>query len=287
MKTTLFRTLLSALLITFLAQYANAQGIVINKTNGQKIYYKASEVESVGVYGYGENPGPDPQDGKKYTVNGVEFVMVYVEGGIFRMGWDEDVESDEYPEHNVTLTSFCIGETEVTQELWNAVMGSNPSHFIGDKLPVESVSWNDCQMFIEKLNALTGKNFRLPTEAEWEYAARGGKLSKGYKFSGGDELFNVAWCADNSSEKTHEVATKQANELGLYDMTGNVWEWCQDWYGNYSGQPQYDPSGPEIGLYRVFRGGAWSSSENGCRTVYRNDDEPTFIYNALGLRLAL
>lgn len=187
----------------------------------------------------------------------------------------------------MTLTSFCIGATEVTQELWNAVMDSNPSCFDGDKLPVERVSWNDCQIFIEKLNALTGKNFRLPTEAEWEFAARGGNLSKGYKYSGSNELFDVAWYDDDSFDTTHEVATKQANELGLYDMNGNVWEWCQDWYGPYGAKPQYDPVGPTTGLYRVFRGGAWGSSENGCRLTYRNDDDPGFVYNALGFRLAL
>ena len=287
MRTNLFRTLLSALFIVFLAEYADAQGIVINKTNGQKIYYNASEVESIGVYGHGEKPGPEPQDGKTYTVNGVDFVMVYVEGGTFRMGFGDDPESDEAPDHNVTLSSFCIGTTEVTQELWKAVMGSNPSSFTGDKLPVENVSWHDCQSFIEKLNALTGKNFRLPTEAEWEYAAQGGKQSEGYTYSGGDVLSDVAWVVDNSSDKTHEVATKQPNELGLYDMNGNVWEWCQDWYGSYGPQSQYDPSGPETGLFRIFRGGAWGSSSTSCRITYRNDDEPTFTYNALGLRLAM
>ena len=250
MRKNLFRTLLSALFIVFPAEYADAQGIVINKTNGQKIYYKASEVESIGVYGHGEKPGPEPQDGKTYTVNGVDFVMVYVEGGTFRMGFGDDPESDEAPDHNVTLSSFCIGTTEVTQEL-------------------------------------TGKNFRLPTEAEWEYAAQGGKQSEGYTYSGGDVLPDVAWVVDNSSDKTHEVATKQPNELGLYDMNGNVWEWCQDWYGSYGPQSQYDPSGPETGLFRIFRGGAWGSSSTSCRITYRNDDEPTFTYNALGLRLAM
>ena len=189
-------------------------------------------------------------------VNGVSFTMIAVEGGTFIMGATSEQGSDAYdnekPVHNVKLNSYYIGETEVTQKLWKAVMGKNPSKYKGDKRPVEQISWNDCQEFIKKLNQLTGKNFRLPTEAEWEYAARGGNKSKGYNTIG-----NVAWYTSNSSSQTHDVKTKQANELGIYDMRGNVWEWCQDWYGSYNGSLQINPTGPTSGSTRVCRGGSW------------------------------
>ena len=184
--------------------------------------------------------------------------MVFVEGGTFKMGAKGKVPLNEKPAHQVTLTSFSIGRYEVTQEEWQAVIGSNPSYFKGAKRPVESVSWNDCQEFIRKLNAMTGKHFRLPTEAEWEYAARGGNRSRGYKYAGSNDLNSVAWYEDNSGNQTHEVGSKQPNELGLYDMSGNVTEWCQDWYDSkyYSSSPQSNPQGPSSGTYyRVIRGG--------------------------------
>ena len=227
-----------------------------------------------------------------FTVNGVSFTMVGVEGGTFTMGatseqGTSDPYDDEYPTHSVTLSDFAIGETEVTQELWKAVMGSNPSYFSGTNLPVEHVSWNDCQTFITKLNQLTGKNFRLPTEAEWEYAARGGNKSKGYKYAGSNNLNDVAWYSDNSSSRTHPVKQKQANELGLYDMSGNVWEWCQDWFCNYSSGAQTNPTGAASGSYRVLRGGSWYYSARLCRVSFRNYNAPTFYSDDLGLRLAL
>ena len=191
-----------------------------------------------------------PEEGTgTFTVNGVTFTMIAVEGGTFQMGatseQGSDAESDEKPVHSVTLSDYCIGETEVTQELWEAVMGSNPSGFSGyPQRPVEKVSWNDCQEFITKLNQLTGKNFRLPTEAEWEYAARGGNKSQGYKYSGSNTIDNVAWYYSNSASRTHDVKTKSPNELGIYDMSGNVWEWCYDWYGSYSSGSQTNPTGP-------------------------------------------
>ena len=189
--------------------------------------------------------------------------------------------------HNVTLNDYSLGETEVTQALWVAVMGSNPSSWQGDNLPVEKVSWNDCQTFITKLNQLTGKTFRLPTEAEWEYAARGGSKSQGYKYSGSNTLGDVAWYTGNSSSKTHEVGTKQANELGLYDMSGNVWEWCQDWFGNYESSAQTNPTGASSGSNRVRRGGSWIGAARSCRVTYRGDRTPTSTDYYLGLRLAL
>ena len=227
-----------------------------------------------------------------FTVNGVSFDMVEVEGGTFTMGATAEqtgVFGDEKPTHQVTLPSYYIGKTEVTQELWQAVMGSNPSNFTGTNLPVEKVSWDDCKTFIAKLNALTGKNFRLPTEAEWEFAARGGNKSRGYKYCGSNTLSDVAWYVDNSDNKTHPVAAKTPNELGIYDMSGNVLEWCNDWYSStyYTSESQTNPTGPDSGSSRVRRGGSWNYSENTCRVSYRGNTTPSFRYNYLGLRLCL
>ncbi len=225
------------------------------------------------------------------TVNGIKYNMVWVEGGTFRMGATSEQGSEAYdrekPVHSVTLSSYCIGKTEVTQALWKAVMGTNPSLFKGDNLPVECVSWDDCQAFIRKLNVLTGQNFRLPTEAEWEFACRGGNNSRGYKYSGSNYIDNVAWYRDNSGDKTHPVATKSPNELGIYDMSGNVSEWCSDWYGDYSSGAQTNPKGPYGGSHRVSRGGSWRSLAGYCRSSNRNYYYPTNRYNILGLRLAL
>ena len=242
---------------------------------------------------------PDEPQTETFTVNGVTFTMVAVEGGTFTMGTSDD-DTDAYdwekPAHDVTLSSYSIGQTEVTQALWQAVMGSNPSYFKGNlQRPVEKVSWNDCQTFITKLNQLTGKTFRLPTEAEWEFAARGGKQSQGYKYAGSNTIGDVAWYWDNIPSQTsgnagygtQTVATKAPNELGLYDMSGNVWEWCQDWYGSYSGDAQTNPVGPSTGSYRVHRGGCWSGYAGYCRVSFRIDLTPTGAGNDLGLRLAL
>ena len=225
-----------------------------------------------------------------FTVNGVSFKMIGVEGGTFQMGATPEQESPydgEKPVHSVTLSSYSIGETEVTQALWKAVMGGNPSEFIGDNLPVEQVSWNDCHTFITKLNQLTGKTFRLPTEAEWEYAARGGDRSNGYQYSGSNDLDEVAWYLDNSSSTTHPVGTKQANELGIYDMSGNVCEWCQDWYGYYNSSSQTNPTGPASGIGRVYRGGACNNTDM-CRTACRSSYTPGDTdYSLWGIRLVL
>ena len=221
----------------------------------------------------------------------VSFKMMPVKAGTFTMGATSEQEnpySDEKPVHSVTLTEdFYIGETEVTQELWEAVMGSNPSYFNGTTRPVERVSWNDCQQFIDKLNEQTGKKFRLPTEAEWEFAARGGNKSKGYQYSGSNNLDDVAWYWDTSDETTHPVKTKKSNELGIYDMSGNVWEWCQDWFGDYSSGVQTNPTGPTTGSDRVFRGGSWYGSAFSCRSSLRYNSSPGSSGYNLGLRLVL
>ncbi len=281
------------------------------------------------------------------TVKGVTFKMIRVQGGTFTMGatpeQGSDALKDAKPAHRVTLTSYYIGETEVTQQLWEAVMGSNPSRFAAKKTdvsrssydafvadakqlntkrpgtvriptrqewdaamvtikgslkrPVEQVSWDDCQIFIQKLNQLTGKNFRLPTEAEWEFAARGGNKSRGYKYSGSNDINSVAWCWENAGKDldktdpnrgTHDVKTKQPNELGLYDMTGNVYEWCQDWYnGSYSSSSQSNPTGPTSGSCRVERGGSWVEDASCCHVARRGSSFPYEMGDALGLRLAL
>ena len=217
--------------------------------------------------------------------------MVYVSGGTFTMGatseQGSEADSDEKPTHSVSVSSFYICKYEVTQALWKAVMGSNPSNWKGDNLPVETVSWNDCQDFIRKLNALTGKNFRLPTEAEWEFAARGGNKSRGYKYAGSNNIGDVAWFYGNSGNKTHVVGTKSPNELGIYDLSGNVWEWCQDWYGNYSSASQTNPTGASSGSDRVLRGGSWSRVAGDCRSSIRRYDAPGNNYISNGLRLVL
>ena len=224
-----------------------------------------------------------------FTVNGALFEMVRVEGGTFRMGATSeqggDAERDEKPVHRVKLNTFYIGKTEVTQALWQAVMGSNPSHFKGADLPVENVTWYDCQNFIQKLKSLTGQKFRLPTEAEWEFACRGGNNSRGYKYSGSNYIDNVAWYDGYSG--AHPVGTKAPNELGIYDMSGNVWEWCSDWYADYTSYSQTDPTGPQSGSYRVSRGGSWDGSARGCRSSRRIILNPTYRNFNLGLRLAL
>ncbi len=238
--------------------------------------------------------GSSSPSGNTITIpvkNGINIEMVKVEAGSFNMGATPEMQDpleDEKPVHRVTLTNnYYIGKYEVTQALWKIVMGSNPSDFKGDDLPVETVSWNDCQDFISKLNAMTGKRFRLPTEAEWEYAARGGKKSRGYQYSGSNTIGDVAWYAGNRSSMTHAVGTKQPNELGIYDMTGNVWEWCQDRSGSYSSSPQTNPIGAVSGAGRVYRGGSWGNSVGFCRTSYRGFCIPDNRRYSMGLRLVL
>ena len=196
---------------------------------------------------------------------------------------------DEKPVHSVTLSDFFISKTEVTQKEWKEVMGNNPSSFKGDNLPVETVSWNDIQKFIKKLNTKTGLNYRLPTEAEWEYAARGGvktQNSASQKYSGSNNIDEVAWYYSNLGSKTHSVGGKKANELGIYDMSGNVWEWCNDYDSSYyKNSPKNNPQGASSGSYRVYRGGCWSYSAKYCRVAFRYNNYPDYSRNFLGFRL--
>ena len=223
--------------------------------------------------------------------NDITIDMVKVEAGTFMMGATSEMMNpnyDEKPVHQVTLTNdYYMGKYEVTQALWKAVMGSNPSAFNGDYLPVEMVSWDDCQAFIGQLNNMTGRKFRLPTEAEWEYAARGGTKSRGYQYSGSSNISDVAWYDGNSGSKTHPVGTKQANELGIYDMSGNVCEWCQDCYDSYVSSSQTNPTGAVSGARRVNRGGSSYYNAGNCRSSYRYYDASDDRYSDLGLRLVL
>ena len=227
-----------------------------------------------------------------FNVGSVWFDMIFVKGGTFQMGATEEQGSEaaahEFPVHEVTLSDYYIGQIEVTQRLWQTVMGSsnNPSTIKDSNKPVNNVTWEECQVFVEKLSQMTGYYFRLPTEAEWEFAARGGNKSKGYKYAGSDNLSDVAWYSGNSGGTTHTFATKQPNELGIYDMSGNVWEWCYDWYGPYSAEAQVDPTGPETGEYHMYRGGGWTYVENDCRVTRRRQTE-SYNKEFLGLRLAM
>ena len=238
---------------------------------------------------------PKPFNTFTETVNGVRFKMIAVEGGSFEMGaisnHHDESNDDEVPLHQVTLSNYYIGEVEVTQELWKAVMGNNPSHYKNAKNPVEQVSWTQCQEFVKKLNKLTNKQYSLPTEAQWEYAARGGQLSKNYMYSGSDNLNDVAWYGayedESIKQETHNVALKQPNELGLYDMSGNVHEWCLDWYGDYPNSSQVNPKGPSGGEHRVMRGGNWYRKPVHCRVSSRNHSKPSYTNRCLGFRLVL
>ncbi|MCQ2323358.1 MAG: formylglycine-generating enzyme family protein [Paludibacteraceae bacterium] len=229
-----------------------------------------------------------------FTVKGVTFEMVKVEGGTFTMGATSEqgngADSDEKPTHLVTLSDYYIGKYEVTQELWEAVMGNNIRTYYGSTIPMENISWDDCKNFISKLNSLLssqlgGKHFALPTEAQWEYAARGGSESRGYKYSGSSTISNIAWYFNNGGRSSHTVGMKMPNELGIYDMSGNVWEWCQDWYGSYSSNSQTNPTGSASGACHVARGGSYLNDAWDCRVS--NRDEVPAYRNNIGFRLVL
>jgi formylglycine-generating enzyme required for sulfatase activity len=225
--------------------------------------------------------------------------MVFVKGGTFTMGCIAEQGSgcynSEKPAHSVTLSDFSIGKYEVTQAQWLAVMGGWPgrwnvpdtAHGLGDSYPAYYVSWEDVQRFIDVFNKKTGKRYRLPTEAEWEYAARGGQQAHGYSYSGSNTVGGVAWYSENAGYATQAVGTKQPNELGIYDMSGNVWEWCSDWYGSYSSGAQTNPTGPATGFDRVNRGGCWNGDGTSCRVAYRSCNYPRYCNNYIGFRLVL
>ena len=234
-----------------------------------------------------------PPESSDYTESKYGIEMAYVKGGTFIMGCTPEqettcVDDNEKPTHQVALGDFYIGRYEVTQAQWKAVMGenNNPSEFKGDNLPVENVSWEDVQFFISRLNSQTWRVYRLPTEAEWEYAARGGSRSLGHRYSGSDDANKVAWYYENSERRTHPAGTREANELGIHDMSGNVYEWVSDWYGNYNGRPQTNPTGPSMDSLRVIRGGSWDSDASNTRVSYRSGIAPEAGYYILGFRLA-
>ncbi len=269
-------------------------------TKGEQALVKATLEKASSVrYISGVNDSLTPFSSNSYpnnsdllfTVNGVSYTMIFVEGGSFQMGAlekQDDAFNNEEPVHNVTLNSYYLSETEVTQELWEAIMGNNPSFFKGKTLPVEQVNWDDCQEFIQRLNQMTGRNFRLPTEAEWEFAARGGKKGKNNKYAGSDFIDCVAWYSENTNDKgTKGVKLLQPNELGMYDMSGNVFEWCSDFYGDYTKKSRTNPQGPSKGKSYVLRGGCWYYYAGGCRVSARNSSTPDTRSNYIGFRLCL
>jgi formylglycine-generating enzyme required for sulfatase activity len=240
---------------------------------------------SDGVAEATNNPAKAAQVKTMFTAN-----VSDIAGGMFKMGCTSeqgsDCYDDEKPAHQVTVSSFRMGKYEVTQAEWEAVMGTNPSYFKNcPTCPVEQVSWEDVQLFLQKLNGLTGGRYRLPTEAEWEYAARGGNRSNGTKYSGSNDISGVGWYDGNSGNKTHPVGEKAANELGLYDMSGNVYEWCSDWFGDYSSSAQTNPQGPSSGTCRVLRGGGWDYDARLSRVSCRGSGTPGARYGYYGFRL--
>ena len=249
------------------------------------------------------NQSPQPRTPQNFVENagcGLNMKMIYVEGGSFRMGataeQGSEAESGELPVHTVQLESFYIAECEVTQAQWEAVMGTTiyrqrdladaswPIYGVGADIPMYYISWDDAQDFCRELSAMTGRTYILPTEAQWEYAARGGKHSKGYKYSGSYMADTVAWYRSNSG-KANPVKQKRANELGLYDMSGNLNEWCYDWYGSYSSSPQNNPTGPSLGKYRVCRGGDWYNNARDCRVSNRICSTPADRGGNFGFRV--
>jgi len=269
------------------------QSLVIREFEEKDIYSKLSA-----LFELEEN-----KERAKTALKAIKDNMVFISGGTFQMG-SNNGDDDEKPVHSVTVSDFYMCATEVTQSQWEAVMGNNPSHFKGSNLPVEQVSWNYIQEFLQKLNKMTGENYRLPTEAEWEYAARGGNKSKGYEYAGSNNVGEVAWYWKNSGDKelngdweidkiidnnckTHPVGQKQPNELGLYDMSGNVWEWCNDLYAEdyYNNSPTNDPQGSNSGSYRVLRGGDSYYDSNLLRCSLRFSSDPSYSFNYFGFRV--
>lgn len=234
------------------------------------------------------------QSNRRIIVSGnVSFELVFVEGGVFQMGTDESNYKDEKPAHRVSLSSYYIGKYPVTQRLWEEIIGYEQSYFRGASRPVEQVSWEESQDFIRKLNKITGESFRLPSEAEWEFAARGGRYSQGYQYAGSDKLKQVGWYEENSTNETKEVGQLLANELGIHDMSGNVYEWCSDWFSDeyykicHQKGVVENPMGPNKGRHRVTRGGRYFRRPVDCRVVYRNYVHPENRSDNIGFRLVL
>ena len=279
----------------FFKDQSNKQMFFYDYVTGDKFTRTFPEnVFTMGKSGYLNAPTAEAYSGweaeklyKDIEVYNETIRMIRVEPGTFMMGSVTTTSSDEMPVHQVTISKpYYISETEVTQAVWYAVTGNSPSYYSGNNRPVERVSWNDCQTFITKLNAHTGMTFSLPTEAQWEFAARGGNMSKGYTYSGSNKIDEVAWYIVNAYDKNlkhQDVKKKKPNELGLYDMSGNVCEWCQDYYGSYTESAVVDPTGPSTGSYRVSRGGSWSYSATSCSCSSRDYCNTT--YSVLGLRL--
>lgn len=299
MKRIQLKIFLTSLFLAFGVLASYAQGVVVYKKDGTKVRVPYEMLDSISTYDYGDT-SETVGGNKVFTVNGVTFTMVFVESGTFTMGATAEQQEpfdDEKPPHRVTLTKdFYIGETEVTQALWKAVMGFTPTasgsqwsteRGLGDDFPAYYISYKDVQQFISQLNSLTGAQFRMPTEAEWEYAARGGSKSKGYQYSGSNNIGDVAWYDGNSGSKTHAVKTKKANELGLYDMSGNVLELCSDWKGDYTSSSAVDPTGADSGGWRVYRGGSWDYYARFCRVAIRFGYGPSDRRYDFGFRLAL
>ena len=230
------------------------------------------------------------QDNPEASEELLEIPMVKVEGGTFMMGATEEqmsvADSCEMPARTITVSSFQISKYEITQAQWEAVMGTKPSYFTGDNHPVECVSWKEAQEFIEALNEKTGKHYRLPTEAEWEYAARGGNKTHNYKYSGSNNLNEVAWYSKNSGNKTHKIGSKKPNELGIYDMSGNVWEWCLDRFAPYTGDSLVNPK-VEVKADPVLRGGSWRADAVRARVSDRYHYYATYPDAVIGIRLAM
>ena len=297
MKKNLFAIFASALFAT--AAMAQVNPCDVNYDN------KVNTADVVAIYNNiidGTTPTKPEMEELNFEINykgaPLYLVMKPVEGGTFMMGGTGEqvgADDDESPAHLVTLSSYYMEMTELPQAFWESVMGSNPSNHQGAFYPVENVSWNDCQTFISKLNTKLkdqlpeGMIFRLPTEAEWEFAARGGKKSMHYQYSGSNDIDEVAWYYSNSDGETHYAAIpqKKGNELGLYDMSGNVWELCHDRYGDYRSEAQTNPAGPTSGSNRVIRGGSWGYKSIYCRTTYRLPQAPAGTSPDLGFRLVL
>lgn len=271
-------------------QWINAIGKPYDKF--EKLYTNIRNIIPGGDDGGGPGEIGVYNDNKKtLKIGGYTLTMIKVVGGTFKMGISECysryAQKDEMPVHNVTLDSYYICETPITQDIWVEIMGDNPSQFRGAKLPVENVTWDKCQTFIQKLNSIVQKRFRLPTEAEWEFAARGGAYSKDCLYSGDNDNNKVSWSQENSKNQTHDVKTKAPNELGLYDISGNVSEWCLDWYAAYEKKNHKNPQGPQNGVCKVTRGGSWNVEAKCCRVSYRDYCSPINCYPDLGFRLVL